>query len=166
MTSRQKVLGIKDLVAELEDTVPLYREIGRAYLSNTSWYGKLNRESQEFLGNLGRHILDLIIKYIAEPSKREETIKLAHDVGNSFGKILAEIGLPLTDSVEAFIRNRDPIMNAITHLMRKREAHSGRVVEAIPLVAHFMDEALVSLVAAHQQSLDVLQSEPNRSVVK
>ena len=42
-------------------------------------------------------------------------------------------------------------MNATTHLMKKREAVTGRVVEAIPLVARVMDETLVSLVSAHQQ---------------
>ena len=59
--------------------------------------------------------------------------------------------LPLTDSVEAFLLHRDPIMNAATHLMRKREAFTGRIVEAIPMVTSVMDEALVALVAARQQ---------------
>jgi hypothetical protein len=47
--------------------------------------------------------------------------------------------------------HRDIIMNASGHLLKKHEAFSGRFVEAIPLAAHLMDEALVSLVSAHQQ---------------
>jgi hypothetical protein len=35
-------------------------------------------------------------------------------------------------------------------------------VESIPLVAHVMDEALVSLVAAHQQRRNDLQGESRR----
>ncbi len=35
--------------------------------------------------------------------------------------------------------------------MSKKEALSGRVVEAIPMVGRVMDEALVSLVNAYQQ---------------
>ena len=160
MTSHQKILGIKDLVAELEGTVQLHRGIAKTLLNTTSWYNKLSQESQQHLAELGRRILDLIIKYITEPSKQEETIKLTHDVGHSFGETLARLGLPLTDSVEAFIAHRDPIMNATTHLMRKKEAFSGRVVESVPLVVHVMDEALVSLVAAHQQYWNML---PNKS---
>ena len=159
MSSHQKVLGIRDLVIELEDTVELHREIARTYLSTTSWYNKLSQEAQGHLADPGRCLLNLIIRYITEPSKQEETMKLARDVGHSFGETLAKLGLPLTDSVEAFILHRDPIMNATTHLMRKREAFSGRVVEAIPLVAHVMDEALVSLVAGHQQYRNMFQSE-------
>ncbi len=158
--SSRKVLGIKDLVAELEDTVRLHGKIARAHLNTTSWFNKLNQESQECLGDLGRRLLNLITRYITEASKREETIRLAQNVGHDLGEILAKLGLPLTVSVEAFTLHRDPIMNATVHLMRKREAFSGRVVEAIPLVVYVMDEALVSLVAAHQQYQNMSQGEP------
>ena len=150
MGSHPKMLGIKDLVAELEDTVQLHREIAKMSLNATSRYKKPSEESQKHLAHLGRQLLSLIIKYVTEPSKREETLELARDVGHNHGETLAKLGLPLTDSVEAFIVHREPIMNAVTHLMKKREAFTGRVVEAIPLVAHVMDKALVSLVAAHQ----------------
>ncbi len=159
MASSRKVLGIKDLVVELEDAAQLHREIAKTHLSTTSWCNKLSQESQEHLADLSRHFLNLIIRYITEPSKRGETPKLAHDVDHSYGEILAKLGLPLTDSVEAFILHCDPIMNATTHLMRNREAFTGRVVKSMPLVAHVMDEALASLVAAHQQYRNMFQSE-------
>jgi hypothetical protein len=99
------------------------------------------------------------VRYVTEPAKREETVELARDVGRGFGETLAKSGLPLINSVEAFILNRYPIMNAATHLLQKREAFTRRVVEAIPLVAQVMDEALVSLVEAHQQYRNGIQSE-------
>ncbi len=159
ISSHRKVLGIKDLVAELEDTIQLHREIARTSLSTTSWYNKLSQESQERLGELGRRLLNLIIRYLTEPSRREEIIQLARSVGHNHGEALAKLGLPLTDSVEAFILHRSPIMNATAHLMRKREAFNERVVEAIPLVDQVMDEALVSLVAAHQHYRGVFKDE-------
>lgn len=163
IASPPKVLRIKDLVIELEDTVPLHREIDRAFLSSTAWYSKLSQESQQDLAHLGRRLLSLIIQYISEPSKREENLQLARDVGRGFGQILARVGLPLTDSVEAFVLHHDPIMKAITHLATKPGALTGRVVETIPLAAHVMDETLVALVAAHQQYQDTLHSELKES---
>ncbi len=157
--SSRKVLGIKDLVVELEDTAQLHREIARAHFNTTSRHNKINQESQEHLADLGRRFLNIIIRYITESSKREEILKLARDVGHRYGETLAELGLPLTDSVEAFIQHRDPIMNAATHLLRKREMFTGRVVAAIPLVVHVMDEALVALVTTHQQYRSGPQSE-------
>jgi excisionase family DNA binding protein len=159
MASSRKVLGIKDLVVEVEETVQLHREIARTHLNTTSWYNKLNRESQERLSDLGRRLLDLIIRYITEPSKREEITKLACNVGYNHGETLAKLGLPLTDSVKAFTMHRNPIMKATAHLMKKREGLNARVVEAIPLVDHLMDEALVSLVAAHQLYKDQSRDE-------
>ncbi len=148
--SHPRMLGIKDLVVELEDTTKLHREIARQFLEATPSYNNLSEESRGHLADLGRHLLNLIIRYLTEPSKREEITELARNVGHDYGETLALLGLTLTDSVEAFVAHRDPITNAATHLMRKREAFTGRVVEAIPLVAHIMDKALVSLVASHQ----------------
>ncbi len=96
-------------------------------------------------------MLQTIIKYVTEPSRREENMATARGIGKDFGELLAKSGLSLTDSVDAFIMHRGPIMNAATSLMRRREAFTGKIVEAIPLTAHVMDEALVALVAAHQQ---------------
>ena len=159
MSSQPRMLGVKDLAIELDETARQHREIARASLESAAWYNKLNGESQAHLADLGRRMLNLIIKYITEPSHREETIRLIRDVGHDHGEMLARLGLPLTDAVETFILHRNPMMNAVTHLMKKREAYTGRVLEAIPLVAHVLDEALVALVAAHQQYQGEIQAD-------
>ena len=159
LSSHSKTLGIKDLVSELEETAGLHREIAHQLLSSAPWYDKLSRESQEHFAEIGRRMLSLIIKYVTEPSKREETTNLARQAGHETGKILAELGLPLTDSIEAFLLHRDPIMNVATHLIKKGESFSGRIVEAIPLVNRIMDVTLVALVIAHQQYQDISDSK-------
>ena len=150
VTTHQKTLGIKDLVAEIEGTAELYREIFRASVAATSRY-ELTEESRERLAHLGRHLLNTVVRYITEPGKRKETLNIARESGQSFGEVLARLGFTLTDSVEAFILHRDPIISATTHLLSKREALSGKVVEMLPPVLHVMDEALVSLVNAYQK---------------
>ncbi len=162
MSFHHKVIGVKDLIAKLEGTVQPLREMARTALPAKAWYNKLDTDSQQRLSSLGRNMLQIIIKYVAEPSKREETMIMARNIGHDFGQTLAKLGLPLTDSVEAYILHRDPILSVATGLMKKREAFSGRVVDAIPLVAHVMDEALISLVAAHQHYRNGTQSEPEK----
>lgn len=160
--SHQKALGIRDLAIELENTAILHGEIARSFSSTTLWYNNLSRDSLDDMAHLGRCILNLIIRYVTEPSKREETINLARDVGHHFGETLAKSGLPLTNSVEAFIIHRYPIVNAATQLLRKREAFTKRVLESIPLVTQVMDEALVALVAAHQRYSNGIRSKPEQ----
>jgi excisionase family DNA binding protein len=159
MNPRQKGVSIKELADELEDTVNPLREIARTSLPAKPWYIKLDKDSQQYLANLGRNMLQAIIKFATESEQREETLITARDIGRDFGETLARLGLSLTDSVEAFILHRDPIMNATTHFIKRKEAFNGRVVETIPLMARAMDEALVSLVAAHQQYRASVQNE-------
>ncbi len=164
LSSHPKTLGIKDLVSELEETAGLHREIARQLLSSAPWYDKLNKESQEHFAEIGRRLLNLIIKYVTEPSRREETTRLARQAGHETGQILAELGLPLTHSVEAFLLHRDPIMNVASHLIKRGESFSGRIVEAIPLVNRIMDEALVALVIAHQQYQSIVESKSKGAI--
>lgn len=159
MSTQSKTLGVKDLVSQLEDTSQLHREISQEAIERNLRYHNFTEEAQRRLAQLGRSLLSLIIKYITEPARRDETIEAARAVGREHGEMLAELGLPLTDSVEAFILHRDPIINAATHLMRKREGLTGRLVEAIPMSTRVMDEALVALVAAHQQKYKKLDNE-------
>lgn len=151
MTTQSKTLGIKDLVSKLEGSVELHREISREAVEHDLRSHKLSEESHVKLAYQGRRLLNLIIKYITEPSHREETMQQVRDVGGEHGVMLANLGLPLAHSVEAFLVHRDPIINAATEMIKKKEGFTGRVVEAIPLCTRVMDEALVSLVTAHQE---------------
>ena len=96
--SHPRMLGIKDLAVELEETVRVHREIARISLKKTPWYRELNEESQEKIASQGRRILSLIIRYVTEPSKREEISRQVQDLGHDIGETLAKSGLPLTRS--------------------------------------------------------------------
>ena len=148
MVSHRKMLGVRDLVAEIEGAPGMHPELFRAAM--TRWYDRLNMESRERLSGLGRRMMAVVVAYISDPAHREQTLHDARDCGRGFGELLSSLGLTLTDSVEAFISHRDPLINAATHMMSRKEALSGRVVEAIPMVVRVMDEALVALVYSYQ----------------
>ncbi|MBI4295979.1 MAG: helix-turn-helix domain-containing protein [Chloroflexi bacterium] len=151
VVSHQKMLGIKDLVAELEETVALHRELSRSYVKSAHWFETLDSKSQVLVIDLGRQLHHLILLYVTEASHREHILTQASEVGRQFGETLAKFGLPLADSVEAFLLHREPILKATMQLVKKKETLSDRVVETIPLVANVIDKALVSLMLAHQQ---------------
>lgn len=165
MGSQKRVHTVKDLVTELEHAAPLHREIAHTLFSSTSWYNELDSESQQHLAAAGRRLLNLVIKYITEPPKREETFELVRGAGRDFGETLSKIGLSLTESIEAFIQHRDPVVNAATRLLKGREALNERAIEAIPLVSHVMDEALVSLITAYENNRNTLPHSNNRGNV-
>jgi len=135
----------------LEEAALLQREIAQTKFPTTAWYVKLTPESHQVLAHSGRQLLDLIIRYITEPARREETVELVRSVGRDFGAELVRLGMPLTDALEAFLLHRTPLVNVVTNLMKKREMLNERALEAIRLVNHIMDEALMSLVAVFQE---------------
>ena len=148
---QHKALGINDLAIKLEDSISVHREIAATFVQSIALYSKLDEESQKKFSLLGRQLLSLIIKYITEASKQEETLAAIRSVGHNFGELTADLGLPLIESVQAFTQHRDPIVSVTSQMLKKGDSFSRRVIEAIPLVDRAMDEALVSLVTAHQQ---------------
>jgi excisionase family DNA binding protein len=152
MGSQQRIHSIKDLVAELKGAPSHQHEIAMTYFANTSWYSKLTSKTQEQFAETGRRLVNLVIKYVAEPSRRDETLEIARGIGWSFGETLARMELSLTDSLQAFMLHRDPVVNAATSLIKGRETLNERAAEAVPLVSHVMDEVLISLVKAYEET--------------
>lgn len=134
----------------LEHTAMDHRKTAREYVDTALPEGPLSKEARERLARCGRELLDLVIQYVNQPSKRTETICYVRQVGEEHGRILASLGFPLVDSVEAFIKHRNLLVDAATQFAARGGLPSGRAVATVPLVTRVVDEALVSLVAAHQ----------------
>ena len=149
--AERRVHGIKDLVARIELTPPIEMRLAQTRLANKSWYNGLDEDSRAHLGTLGGKVHRLVLTCVARPNKHDENVALAREVGDEFGTYLAEIGVSLVDSIEAFLMHRAPLIVATTDLMKKREALDERAAEAVPLVAQITDEVLLALVEAHQE---------------
>lgn len=150
-SSRHKMLRMQDLAKELAQTTEIRRELVRRSPEHT-WYGKLTAEQSHELFILRQGLFNLMLRYLTIPPKREDTLDLARLKGAEFGVTLARIGLSLTDSVETFIQHRGQVMHFISGMISKNAVQSKRVATALPLVTEIMDEALVSMVAAHQKA--------------
>jgi excisionase family DNA binding protein len=147
----QKMLDVRDLANRLEGTIPKHRELDVSFSGMASWRSTLGEDAEKRFASLGRRLLGLIIKYINKPANQDEVLSAIKEVGSQIGELTAKLELPLIDAVQAFTRHRGPIVSAASELANKGEVLSGRVVKAIPLIDRAMDEALVSLVTAHQK---------------
>lgn len=150
MGSKNRIHGIKDLIARIELTPEQEQHIAKTRFAGTDWYKNLDSASRKRFAELGRGIYDLVITYISKPGKREETVQMARDIGTEFGGYLREMDVSLTDAMEAFMMHRTPLIMAATDLMKKRKALNERTAEAIPLVTQITDEVLLALVGAYQ----------------
>ncbi|MDD5093528.1 MAG: helix-turn-helix domain-containing protein [Dehalococcoidia bacterium] len=150
MGTRQRRHGIRDVVARMEMAPAQDIQIARDHFADAPWYNKLDLESRDKLRELGKRIHGVVITYITKPTKRDETLQMARQIGSEFGALLAELEISLSDSLEAFLLHRSPLVNAAADLLKKKKALNERAAEAIPLVNWITDEALLALVTAHQ----------------
>ncbi len=147
-----KMLGAKDVVTEMEETFDRHREISKTYFSTIPQEKEAIRKYQQALAGSGHELLQYIMQYISEPANRSATLEKIREVSARHGEISANLGLSLTDSVQAFLLHREPIIKSTTSLIKKREANSGRIINLIPMIGQVLDEALLAHVAAHQQA--------------
>lgn len=162
-SSRQKLYVMDDFMSELSNTTGLHGEIARKNFLSKFGQDGLTFEFQERLAGLGRETMQLVIRYITEPARRNEIIQSARDAGYSHGEIMARLGVPLTEAVRIFIQHREPMVKAASDFIKKHKAVNGRIFTAITLTTRIMDEMLVSLVAGYQKSLNNQTISPNEA---
>lgn len=150
MGAKRRAHGMDDLVAKME-TVPLHEiHIARSHFAQAAWYSNLSDDSKAKLRELGSRLYDLSMEYLTRKKKQDEAVELAREIGRDFGRYLAEIGVSLPDSVEAFLLHRTPLINAANELVKGRESLQGRAAEAIPMLVQITDQVLLSLIQARQ----------------
>ena len=143
-----KVLGAKDVVTQMEETFDQHREIAKTYFSHVPKDAGASKSDQQALAGSGHDLLQLIMQYISEPANRAATLEKIKEISARHGELSAKLGLSLTDSVQAFLLHREPIIKSTTLLIKKREANSGRIINLIPMIGQVLDEALLAHVAA------------------
>lgn len=150
MESQRHAHGMNDLLAKME-LVPLSEmQLAKSHFANAGWYINLSDESRAKLRLLGGSLFRLAIDCLTRSKKPEENMQSATDIGREFGKYLAEIGVSLTDSLEAFLLHRTPFVNAINDMVKGNEYLKGRAAEALPLLAQITDRVLLSMVESYQ----------------
>jgi excisionase family DNA binding protein len=161
MGAKRRVHGMDDLVAKME-AVPLHEiHIARSHFAQAAWYTGLSDDSKTRLRELGNRLYNLAVDYITRKKKHEEAVEEARDIGHSFGKHLAEIGVSLPDSVEAFLLHRTPLIDAANELVKGRDSLQGRAAEAIPMLVQITDEVLLSLIQAQQGCANPPEGQDN-----
>jgi excisionase family DNA binding protein len=161
MGAKRRVHGMDDLMAKME-TVPLHEiHIARSHFAQAAWYTGLSDDAQDRLRELGNSLYNLAVDYITRKKKHEEAVEAARDIGHHFGEYLAQIGVSLPDSVEAFLMHRTPLIDAANELVKGRESLQGRAAEAIPMLVQITDEVLLSLIQAQQDCAKPQEGQDN-----
>ncbi len=136
------------------------------------WFRAYGAATQEEHRRLGRRLVDLSMRYASAPptaGDRASLLDEARLIGEHYGRNGAAHGLSASETVEAFMYFRYPVVRAVTALIDEQGLAVKRAIRLYAEINQFLDQVLISTVQAHEaddgQSRARLQSDLQDKVV-
>lgn len=124
------------------------RRLSQADVSEQSWMESFQAEGRDRMRLFGRRLLSLLLRNDLEDrnGRKGETMSETHMLGHEYGSEMAARGVPLTDSVQAFLFFRQAVVVAVQP-------------DRLRQVVEISDGVLVGLVDAY--SIRLAANEPH-----
>ena len=126
------------------------RKLSRIDLSQQSWMESFQAEGRDRMRLFGRRLLSLLLQNRlhghGSSRRRGETLSETHMLGHEYGSEMAARGVPLTDSVQAFLFFRQAVVESVQP-------------EQLQQVVEISDRVLLGLVDAYSSRLTLIEEE-------
>ena len=118
-------------------------------LSQQSWMESFQAEGRDRMRLFGRRLLSLLLQSRLNGSSRRrgETLSETHMLGHEYGSEMAARGVPLTDSVQAFLFFRQAVVESVQP-------------DQLQQVVEISDRVLLGLVDAYSSRLALIEEDP------
>lgn len=127
------------------------RKLSRIDLSQQSWMESFQAEGRDRMRLFGRRLLSLLLQNRLNGSSRRrgETLTETHMLGHEYGSEMAARGVPLTDSVQAFLFFRQAVVESVQP-------------DQLQQVIEISDRVLLGLVDAYSSRLALIEDDPGQ----
>ena len=135
---------------KLEDSAlrRIRRGLHHQDVTSQPWYQSIEEEGRGRMRLFGRHLLSLLVQETPQRRRRQEALAQAHLLGQEYGAEMADRGVPLKDTIEAFIFFRTMVLDSTD------PSAWGPMLE-------LADRVLVGMVEGYQRRLAHLQGRPS-----
>jgi excisionase family DNA binding protein len=117
------------------------------------WFRAYGASTQEEHRRLGRRLVDLAMRYASAPTAAGDRTSLldeARQIGEHYGRNGSSHGLSASETIEAFMYFRYPVVRAVTALIDEQGLAAKRAIRLYAEINQFLDQVLVSTVQAHE----------------
>jgi excisionase family DNA binding protein len=117
------------------------------------WFRAYGAATQEEHRRLGRRLVDLAMRYASAPAAAGDRASLldeARQIGEHYGRNGAMYGLTASETVEAFIYFRYPVVRAVTGLIEEQGLVASPAIRLYAEITSLLDQVLVATVQAHE----------------
>jgi excisionase family DNA binding protein len=133
-------------------TVRIRRRLQRGKSHEATWFAGISDGLRERMRPLGRRLVNLVSEYLARGSRRSRLLDEARRIGRDYGKELAESGMALSDSIEAFTFFRKGLDDAAIELAHRSNLSAEEAVEVWELLANLADQVLLSMTETYEEA--------------
>ncbi len=91
-------------------------EIIDGQLQGFSWYEQLGEPARRMHRKLGRHLLEILTRYLADPDESSGLVEEVRKLGFEYAQLSYTEGISLVDSVRAFLFFRDLLIDSVIQL--------------------------------------------------
>ncbi len=122
-------------------------------LNTFSWYAHFNEEAREGFRSLGRRVLELLLRALADGTSEEELRSEAVQLGKAYGAITRESHVPVADAVRAFLYFRSLVDESVLQLAEVRGTRDHQDIpwaESLYQIQTLTNEILPALIEAAQ----------------
>jgi len=125
-------------------------DVSEGQLARQPWYNKLSDSARTAHRETSQRLLGLLKKYISG-DERETTLTEARRLGIDYYRLGKASRLSLSETVRAFLYFREHLTESVVQMVEAAgSVHTDSLGDLHHLTAHFTNEILVALIAAHE----------------
>jgi excisionase family DNA binding protein len=134
------------------------RQLQQARQQEQGWYTSISDENRQRMRDLGRRLVEMAGEYLDKRTRRSGLLDEALELGDAYGRILIEAGLPLPSAVGAYIGFRKTVDETTRQTALRESFPVEEALAASGQVHTLGDQVLLGITAAYEansRSLDL-----------
>jgi excisionase family DNA binding protein len=127
-----------------------YRREARATAAS-GWIAQLSADQREWFRDHGRMLVEALVSHLDSDDDQvaAESLQRATSAAADYGRLAAELGVSLAQSVEGFLRFRLPFVHQLRLIAHQRGFDARATGELMEDAERLMDRLLVAAMNAH-----------------
>ncbi|MBI2872806.1 MAG: helix-turn-helix domain-containing protein [Chloroflexi bacterium] len=113
------------------------------------WYRDIGEAHRQWLREMGRQLLGLIVLYLGEQRRRAELAAEVRVLGEKYGALMAQGDLPLHQVVSAFLFFRNAVTDATREALPRASMTVEELLQIWRQVVRLTDRVLLAAVEAY-----------------
>lgn len=127
------------------------RQLHTSPAREAPWYTTVDEPSRDRLRPLGRKLAALAADYLGRRARRAGLLEDARGLGHEYGRELAASGMPVSQSVAAFIFFRRSLDGATKQATQQHGLSAADALNAYEQVTALADQVLIGLTEAYEE---------------